>query len=252
MEINLKLDKLMSLTSIAKLLRTPEDEVTVRLEEGRLSGTIIATLRTRGVAVTPSMKNTVEGMVNGLPRPVSPADVPVQAASVTSEGTATIMFTDIVGSTEITERLGDKRSRAVFKVHDDIVRKHTQAHGGVEVKNMGDGFMLSFNSARKSVACAVAVQKELRIYKREHPDVAPLVRMGMSVGEPIREAEDMFGKSVILAARISAKAGGRQILVCNIVHALMSNTGDFTFEKVGEFELKGIADKQRLFEVVWR
>lgn len=227
MEINLKLDKLMSLTSIAKLLRTPEDEVTVRLEEGRLSGTIIATLRTRGVAVTPSMKNTVEGMVNGLPRPVSPADVSVQAASVTSEGTATIMFTD-------------------------IVRKHTQAHGGVEVKNMGDGFMLSFNSARKSVACAVAVQKELRIYKREHPDVAPLVRMGMSVGEPIREAEDMFGKSVILAARISAKAGGRQILVCNIVHALMSNTGDFTFEEVGEFELKGIADKQRLFEVVWR
>ena len=113
-------------------------------------------------------------------------------------------------------------------------------------------FLLSFNSARKSVACAVAVQKELRIYKREHPDVAPLVRMGMFVGEPIREAEDMFGKSVILAARISAKACGRQILVCNIVHALMSNTGDFTFEEVGEFELKGIADKQRLFEVVWR
>jgi class 3 adenylate cyclase len=252
LETTLKIDKNMSLTSIAKLLRTPEDEITILLEEGRLSGTIIATLRSLGGVVTPSMKNTVEGMVNGLPRPVSPTEVPVQVVSVNSEGTAIIRFTDIVGCTEITERFGDKRSRAVFKVHDDIVRKHTKANGGVEVKNMGDGFMLSFNSARKSVACAVAVQKDLRKFKRDNPDVAPLVRMGMSVGEPIREAEDMFGKSVILAARISAKARARQILVYSIVHALMSNTGDYTFVEVGEFDLKGIADKQRLFEVVWR
>ncbi|MDA0769832.1 MAG: hypothetical protein BZY79_01805 [SAR202 cluster bacterium Casp-Chloro-G4] len=249
----MKLDKLMSVTNVAKFLGTPEDEVKTLLEEGRLSGTLIATLRTRGVSVTPSMKNTVEGMVNGLLRPVAPAMSRLeQVATITGEGTATIMFTDIVGSTAITERLGDKRSRTVFKVHDDIIRRHIQAHGGVEVKNMGDGFMLSFNSARKSVACAISIQRELRQYNRDNPDAALLLRMGMSVGEPIREEQDMFGKSVILAARISAKAEARQILVCNIVHALTASIGDIDYNDIGEFELRGITEKQRLFEVVWR
>lgn len=249
----MKLDKLMSVTSIAKFLGTPEDEVRVLMDEGRLSGTLIAALRTRGVSVTPNLKNTVEGVVNSLQRPAAAVTTSLdQVATMTGEGTATIMFTDIVGSTAITERLGDKRSRTVFKVHDDIVRRHTQAHGGVEVKNMGDGFMLTFNSARKSVACAIGIQQELRQFNRDNPDVALLMRMGMSVGEPIREEQDMFGKSVILAARISAKAEPRQILVDNIVHALMASTGDYTFDEVGEFELKGIVDKQRLFEVVWR
>lgn len=249
----MKLDKLMNVTNVAKFLGTPEDEVQTLLDEGRLTGTFIATLRTKGVAVTPSVKNTVQAMVNGLLKTSAPASSGMaQVATITGEGTATIMFTDIVGSTAITERLGDKRSRAVFKVHDDIIRRHTQVHGGVEVKNMGDGFMLSFNSARKSVACAVAIQQELRQFKRDNPEAALLVRMGMSVGEPIREEQDMFGKSVILAARISGKAEARQILVCSIVHALMSNTGDYSFNELGEFELKGITDKQKLFEVVWR
>ena len=249
----MKLDKLMSVTSVAKFLGTPEDEVKTLLEEGRLSGTLIATLRTRGVSVTPSMKNTVEGLVNGLRRPASPAVTSLdQVATMTGEGTATIMFTDIVGSTAITERLGDKRARTVFKVHDDIIRRHTLAHGGVEVKNMGDGFMLTFNSARKSVACAIGVQQELRQYNRDNPEAALPLRVGMSVGEPIREEKDMFGKSVILAARISAKADAHQILVCNIVHALTASVGDIDFHDIGDFELRGISEKQRLFEVVWR
>lgn len=249
----MKLDKLMSVTNVAKFLQTPEDEVMTLMDEGRLSGTLIATLRTKGVSVTPTLKNTVEGLVNGLRGTSAPvAHGLAQVATMTGEGTATIMFTDIVGSTAITERLGDKRSRKVFKVHDEMVRRHTQANGGVEVKNMGDGFMLTFNSARKSVACAVGIQKELRQHNRDNPDGALLIRMGMSVGEPIREEQDMFGKSVILAARISGKADGRQILVCNIVHALMASTGEFTFNEVGDFELKGIIEKQRLFEVVWR
>ena len=249
----MKLDKLANVKNVAKFLGTPEDEVQVLLDEGRLSGTLIATLRTKGVSVTPSMKNTVEAIVNGMMRPTvsSPAGG-TQVATMTGEGTATIMFTDIVGSTAITERLGDKRARAVFKVHDDIIRRHTQANGGVEVKNMGDGFMLSFNSARKSVACGVGIQQELRQFNRDNPDVALLVRMGMSVGEPIREEQDMFGKSVILAARISGTAEARQILVCNIVHALMASTGEYSFNEIGEFELKGISERQRLFEVVWR
>ena len=249
----MKLDKLMSVTNIAKFLETPEDEVQVLLDEGRLGGTLIATLRTKGVSVTPSMKNTVGSMVNSLQlKAATAANSAEQISSAAGEGTATIMFTDIVGSTVITERLGDKRSRAVFKVHDEIVRRHTQTQGGVEVKNMGDGFMLSFNSSRKGLACAVGIQQELRKFNRAHPDEALLLRMGMSVGEPIREEKDMFGKSVILAARISAKAEARQILICGIVYALMASTGDFTFNEIGEFELKGITEKQRLYEVVWR
>ena len=162
------------------------------------------------------------------------------------------MFTDIVSSTAITERLGDRRARDVFRTHNEIIRRYTKESGGIEVKNMGDGFMLTFSSARRGIACAVEAQRDLRRYSRENPDAALSVRMGLSVGEPIREEEDLFGKSVVLAARISAQAEGRQILICNIVHALVANIGEFSFKKLGDFELKGISDAQTLYEVLWR
>ena len=77
------------------------------------------------------------------------------------------------------------------------------------------------------------------------------VRIGLSVGEPVREEQDLFGKSVTLAARISAQAQGGQVLTSQIVYALVSSTEEFAFREVGTFELKGMSVLQTLYEVLW-
>ena len=255
----MKLDDLLNITNVAKFLGTPEDNVAELLDDGRLGGILVAALRNKGVPVTPKLKNSVENVVTSLrPRPDFHAPglrggQKLGAEQViTAEATATIMFTDIVASTALTDKLGDRLSREVFKIHNDIIRRHTKEHGGAEVKSMGDGFMLTFNSARRALAAAIGAQKELQHYNRRNPDTALSVRMGLSVGEPIREEEDLFGKSVILAARISAKAKGEQILACPIVHALLAATGEYSFIDMGEHELKGVSGVQNLYEVVWR
>ena len=161
------------------------------------------------------------------------------------------MFTDIVGSTAITERLGDPHARELLRIHDQIIQRQTNAHGGTEVKSMGDGFMLSFPSAGRGVACAVAVQRELAQHNSEYPETPLEVRIGLSVGEPVREEQDLYGKSVIQASRISAKAEGGQVLVSQIVRELAASAGQFTFREMGEFDLKGISGPQRLYEVLW-
>ena len=255
----MKLDDLLSITNVAKFLGTPEDNVAELLDDGRLGGILVAALRSKGVPVTPKLKNSVENVVTSLsPHPDIPASGlrgsqnPDAEQVLTTEATATIMFTDIVGSTSLTDKLGDRRSREVFKIHNGIIRRHTKQHGGAEVKSMGDGFMLTFNSARRALAAASGAQEELRLYNRKNPDTYISVRMGLSVGEPIREEKDLFGKSVILAARISAKAKGEQILACPIVHALLSATGEFSFNDMGEHKLKGVSGVQNLYEVLWR
>jgi class 3 adenylate cyclase len=247
------------MTNVAKFLGTPEDNVAELLEDGRLGGILVAALRSKGVPVTPKLKNSVENVVTSLrPHVGRPAsglldEQALDAGQVlTSEATATIMFTDIVDSTALTDKLGDRLSREVFKIHNDIIRRHTRHHGGAEVKSMGDGFMLTFNSARRALAAAIGAQKELQHYNRRNPNTSISVRMGLSVGEPIREEEDLFGKSVILAARISAKAKGEQILACPIVHALLAATGEYSFNDLGEHELKGVSGVQNLYEVLWR
>ncbi|MCH8060923.1 MAG: adenylate/guanylate cyclase domain-containing protein [Chloroflexi bacterium] len=255
----MKLDDLLSITNVAKFLGTPEDNVAELLDDGRLGGILVAALRSKGVPVTPKLKNSVENVVTSLsPHPdIHASDLrgrqnPDAEQVLTTEATATIMFTDIVASTALTDKLGDRLSREVFKIHNDIIRRHTKQHGGAEVKSMGDGFMLTFNSARRALAAAIGAQKELQHYNRRNPDTSLSVRMGLSVGEPIREEEDLFGKSVILAARISAKAKGEQILACPIVHALLAATGEYSFNDMGEHELKGVSGVQNLYEVVWR
>ena len=255
----MKLDDLLNMTTVAKFLGTPEDNVAELLEDGRLGGILVVALRSKGVPVTPKLKNSVEDVVNRLGPPVG-RHAPVLRGLkkvdaeriLTTEGTATIMFTDIVGSTSLTDKLGDRRSREVFKIHDGIIRRHTEQHGGAEVKSMGDGFMLTFNSARRALGAASGAQKELQVYNQKNPDTYISVRMGLSVGEPIREEKDLFGKSVILAARISAKAKGEQILVCPIVHALLAATGEYSFNDMGEQKLKGVSGVQNLYEVLWR
>ena len=159
----------------------------------------------------------------------------------------TILFTDLVGHTEMMTRLGDKRGREVLREHEGITREAIKGHGGTEVKTMGDGFMASFNGVTKAVECAIALQRAFA--NREGEPLA--VRIGLNAGEPIEEDGDLFGATVILASRIAAKAEGGEILVADTIRGLCSGKG-FLFADRGEFVAKGFEEPVRLFEVRWR
>jgi class 3 adenylate cyclase/pimeloyl-ACP methyl ester carboxylesterase len=168
----------------------------------------------------------------------------------------TILFTDIEGSTALTERLGDAKAREVLREHERIVREALAAHGGSEIKTMGDGFMASFGSATKALECAVAIQRSLTpdpspVGTGEGQSVMPLkVRIGLNAGEPVAEEGDLFGTAVNMAARIAGQAQGGEILVSDVVRQLVAGKG-FAFEDRGGQALKGFEEPVRVYEVRW-
>ena len=174
---------------------------------------------------------------------------PDLTASTAPNGTVTILFTDIEGSTQLTERLGDKEWMRVLGEHNAIVREQAARHRGFEVKSQGDGFMLAFASARDAIRCAMEIQRNLA---GRDDDNELRVRIGLHTGEPVRDAEDFYGKAVILAARIAGEARGSEILVSSLVRELTESTGEFTFEPSTDAELKGLAGMYRLSAVRWR
>ncbi len=167
----------------------------------------------------------------------------------------TVLFTDVEGSTALTQRLGDARAREVLREHERIMREALKSHGGAEVKTMGDGFMASFGSATRALKCAIAMQRAFAAHNESAPE--PIrVRIGLNAGEPIAEDDpdgrsDLFGTAVNEAARITATAKGGEILVSNVVRELTKGK-DFLFADRGEANLKGFDEPVRLFEVRWQ
>jgi len=171
------------------------------------------------------------------------------AAADAGTGLLTILFTDLVGSTALTQRLGDAAAQDVLRAHNTIVRERLREHGGTELKSMGDGFMASFPSASRALECAIAIQQAFAAYNDGRKD-AILVRIGLNAGEPVAEDADLFGTAVQAAARIAARARPGQILVADVVRQLAAGK-PFRFKHAGRFSLKGIRERQRLFEVVY-
>jgi len=167
------------------------------------------------------------------------------------DGTVTLLFSDMEGFTSMTERLGDLEAREVIRAHNQLVREQLGAHGGYEVELQGDGFLLAFGSARQGLLCAVAIQRAFAARGSLHGE--PIrVRIGVHTGEALRDADKFFGKTVILAARIAAEAGGGEILASSLVRDLTQSTGDLRFGSEREAQLKGISAPQRLVAVNWR
>ncbi len=162
----------------------------------------------------------------------------------------TILFTDVEGSTALTQRLGDAKARDLLREHERMVREALKAHGGSEVKTMGDGFMASFSSATKALECAIAMQRAFAEHN-ESAEEPILVRVGLNAGEPIAEDEDLFGTAVNLAARICAQAEAGQILAPIVVRELAAGK-QFMFADLGETELRGFEDPVRLYELRWQ
>ena len=167
------------------------------------------------------------------------------------DGTVTIMFSDIVESTTLYETLGDLRGSELIRTHNDIFRREVAAHRGHEVQTFGDSFMIAFSSVRRAVLCAIALQRAFAAYSDSHPDLPIRIRIGLHVGEAVRESTDFFGRAVILAARISALAQGGQILVSSTIHDVAASAGDLRFSPAGERPLKGLAGTHRIHELIW-
>jgi class 3 adenylate cyclase len=174
-------------------------------------------------------------------------------------GLVTILFTDMEGSTALTQRLGDAKAQEVLRAHNSIVREALKAHGGSEIKHTGDGIMASFPSASGALECAIAIQRAFEEYNaallRQAQDahtepVEVRVRIGLNAGEPIQEEKDLFGTAVQLAARVCAHAEPGQILVPTVVRELAAGKG-FLMADLGEIALRGFEDPVRLYEVRW-
>jgi len=170
-----------------------------------------------------------------------------RAAADAGAGLLTILFTDLVGSTALTQRLGDAAAQELLRTHNTIVRERLREHGGTELKSTGDGFMASFPSASRALECAIAIQQAFAAYNDGRKD-AILVRIGLNAGEPVAEDADLFGTAVQAAARIAARARPGQILVSDVVRQLAAGK-PFRFNHVGRFSLKGFRERLRLFEV---
>ena len=162
-----------------------------------------------------------------------------------------VLFTDIEGSTRLTQKVGDDGAMVILREHDAIVRTALRLHEGSEVKHTGDGIMASFASVTKAVESSVNIQRAFMERNHERGEEGLRVRVGMSAGEPVRDSGDLFGAVVQLARRICDTAEPTTILTSNVVRELCLGKG-FTFADRGEMTLKGFDDPVRVHEVSWR
>ncbi len=175
--------------------------------------------------------------------------VPEERAIVTMENVA-ILFTDIVGSTELSRRLAAEEADDVRRSHFSILRRAIAEAGGTEVKNLGDGLMVVFSSASAALACAVTMQQGVEQSNRVSPEAVGL-RVGLSVGEAANEDGDYFGDPVVEAARLCARCDGGQILATDFVRAMAGRRNRHECRSLGELTLKGMPDTVETVEVRW-
>jgi class 3 adenylate cyclase len=168
---------------------------------------------------------------------------------MTERTTAILLFTDVVGSTELRSRLGEDAAEALRQRHDALVTGAVEASRGTVVKNLGDGIMATFTGSSDAVGAAVAIQQGITRHNRS--SATPLeVRIGISAGDVLFEEHDCFGSPVIEAARLCAAAQGGQILASELVRGL-AHAGEETFTPVGSLELKGLTKPLPTVQVDW-
>jgi class 3 adenylate cyclase len=160
----------------------------------------------------------------------------------------TLMFTDIEGSTLLTQRLGDEAAQRLLREHNETVRGALDSYNGKEIKHTGDGIMASFFSASRALGCALQIQHKFDARNAANPEDAVRVRIGLNAGEPIVEGADFFGTSVQLARRICDRAEPGQVLVSDVLRQLVAGKG-FAFEHLGAEMLKGFEEPVALYRV---
>lgn len=165
--------------------------------------------------------------------------------------TVTTVFTDLVGSTELSSRLGPDATEALRQTHFGLLRAAVQHAGGTEVKSLGDGLMVVFTSLSRALACAVAMQQSIDRHNRRGEQEPLSIRVGISTGEATEDDGDYYGDCVVEAARLCALADGGQILATEVVRLMAGRHATQEFASVGDLELKGMPEPVPCVEVVW-
>jgi pimeloyl-ACP methyl ester carboxylesterase len=155
---------------------------------------------------------------------------------------ATILFTDIVGSTQKAAAMGDAKWRALLEVHRAAIRAELDRFRGKEVDTAGDGFLATFDGPARAVRCALTISSSVRELDLE-------VRAGVHTGEVEMSGQDVAGLAVHIGARVAALAGANEVLVSSTVKDLVAGSG-LAFEDAGEHVLKGVPERWRLYRVV--
>ena len=165
-----------------------------------------------------------------------------------TEGTVSIMFTDVEGSTNLLSTRGFTESHEIMKAYETIVGEKINEHAGRRIKGLGDGVMVSFGSTRHAVECALDIQRAITDYSKANPHRKLRIRIGINTGEVVEEAGDIFGAAVNMAARVAGKAKGGQVLVSEVVRQLVGPVVEIHFTYRGHYKLKGFPDRWRLHE----
>lgn len=179
------------------------------------------------------------------------ADLPGCREKTSPDGMLTLAFTDIEGSTEMMERLGEDRWVEVMFTHNRIVRECVTAHSGEVIKSRGDGFMIAFSSATAALDCAVELQRLLSRHNAAEPARSLRVRVGLHTGNIFQLDDDFLGKAVVLAARITGRARGGEILVSAACRDYTRRVERWRYGQEMELRLKGLADAERVYPLDW-
>ena len=161
-----------------------------------------------------------------------------------------VMFTDIVGSTEMTARLGDTAALELVRAHDALVRRGLEAYGGREIKHTGDGIMAAFDNVANAVRSAADIQRRFAAYNAEASEKLS-VRIGIHAGEPVEDHNDLFGATVQIAHRLCSEAEADGVVVSSLVRELCEEQAAH-FVAMGERRLKGFAEATPIFRFEWR
>ncbi len=167
-----------------------------------------------------------------------------------STGPVTVLFTDIAGSTAMTQNLGDAVAQQVVRAHNRIVREALTQYNGKEIKHTGDGIMASFSTTSNGVEGSIKIQIDTAKHNENNPDLPLHIKIGLNAGEPISEDNDLFGSTVQMAARIVDKAKADEIFVSEVIRGICAGK-ETTFKNRGPFAMKGFEDDPILYEVVW-
>jgi class 3 adenylate cyclase len=184
-------------------------------------------------------------------RPRVDAGTSSPALPTVTEGTVTILFSDMVDYAGMTERLGDQASRDVLRDHHQIVRGLLGTYGGREIKVQGDGFMVAFGGVARALRCASDMQRAFLAYSASHAERPIAVHIGVHTGEAMEEGDDFLGHTVIVASRIADVAASGEILVSSLSAQMVERTEEFSFVKPREVDLKGLTRPQAVVSLDW-
>lgn len=220
------------------------DDAPIASRQTSMPGGVVRAAASGPTNIRETSMDAVARAVEAAPPPVAPAEL--------DHGTITIVFSDIESSTQRATAMGDVAWMRVLSAHNGIITRHVQKWGGTVVKNQGDGFMLTFNGARQALRAMIGVQQELEQYSDDNPDLGVRIRVGVHTGEVIAEEGDIFGKHVMLAARVGGLADGGQIVVSSIVKEIASARGDLAFGPPQVVALKGIEGEHVVYPLLWQ